>query len=100
MALAETTPVLEAANLQDDLRRAGMEPWAWVINNSVACASLSVPITSALLRQRALNEMREIQAVANRHARRYTLVPLLKDEPVGVDRLMQLASNSPVPALT
>jgi arsenite-transporting ATPase len=100
VALAETTPVLEAANLQDDLRRAGIEPWAWVINNSVAAASLSAPITSPLLRQRALNEMREIQAVATRHAKRYALVPLLKDEPVGVDRLMQLAANSPVLALT
>jgi hypothetical protein len=35
VTLAETTPVLEAANLQADLRRAGIEPWAWVINNSV-----------------------------------------------------------------
>ncbi len=38
VTLAETTPVLEAANLQADLRRAGIEPWAWVINNSVAAA--------------------------------------------------------------
>lgn len=29
VTLAETTPVLEAANLQRDLRRAGIEPWAW-----------------------------------------------------------------------
>ncbi|MBS0544071.1 MAG: arsenical pump-driving ATPase, partial [Proteobacteria bacterium] len=34
--LAETTPVLEAASLQADLRRAGIEPWAWVVNASVA----------------------------------------------------------------
>ena len=39
VTLAETTPVLEAANLQADLRRAGIEPWAWIINNSVAAAS-------------------------------------------------------------
>jgi arsenite-transporting ATPase len=37
-AFAETTPVLEAANLQQDLRRAGIEPWAWVVNNSLAAA--------------------------------------------------------------
>ncbi|MGL5987214.1 MAG: arsenical pump-driving ATPase, partial [Burkholderiales bacterium] len=36
VTLAETTPVLEAAHLQDDLRRAGIEPWAWLINNCVA----------------------------------------------------------------
>ena len=83
VTLAETTPVLEAANLQDDLRRAGIEPWAWIVNNSVAAARP----TSPLLRQRALNELREIRQIATRHARRYAVVPLLKAEPVGVDRL-------------
>ncbi len=87
--LAETTPVLEAANLQADLRRAGIEPWAWIINTSVAAASAK----SALLRQRAANELREIDAVASRHAQRYAVVPLLKEEPVGVERLLQLAAG-------
>lgn len=87
--LAETTPVLEAANLQADLRRAGIEPWAWVINVSVAAAAT----TSSLLRQRAANELREIDAVASRHAQRYAVVPLLKDEPVGVARLLELAAR-------
>jgi arsenite-transporting ATPase len=89
VTLAETTPVLEAANLQADLRRAGIEPWAWIINNSVAAAC----VTSPLLRQRARNERSEIEAVATRHARRYAVVPLLEEEPVGVDRLEQLVMN-------
>ena len=89
VTLAETTPVLEAANLQADLRRAGIEPWAWVINNSIAVAT----VTSPLLKARAHNELVEIEAVASRHATRYALVPLLKDEPVGVDRLLQLSAN-------
>ena len=50
-------------------------------------------VTSPLLKQRAHNELPEINAVITRHASRYALVPLLKDEPVGVDRLLQLASN-------
>jgi arsenite-transporting ATPase len=86
VTLAETTPVLEAAHLQDDLRRAGIEPWAWVINQSVAEARPE----AALLRQRAHNERAEIEAVAHRHAQRYAVVPLLKQEPIGVDRLRQL----------
>jgi arsenite-transporting ATPase len=86
VTLAETTPVLEAANLQADLRRAGIEPWAWVINNSVAAAA----VTSPLLQQRAHNELRDIEAVATHHAHRYALVPLLKEEPVGVQRLKDL----------
>jgi arsenite-transporting ATPase len=44
-----------------------------------------------LLRQRAHNELREIDAVASQHATRYAVVPLLKDEPVGVERLRDLA---------
>ena len=87
VTLAETTPVLEAANLQSDLRRAGIEPWAWVVNNSVAAANPQAP----LLRQRAHNELREIDAVASLHSKRFAVVPLLKDEPVGVERLRDLA---------
>ena len=45
---------------------------------------------SALLRQRAHNERTEIEAVAYRHARRYAVVPLLKQEPIGADRLRNL----------
>jgi arsenite-transporting ATPase len=89
VTLAETTPVLEAANLQEDLRRAGIEPWAWVINNSIA----ATPVESPLLRQRAANELQEIDAVARRHAHRYAVVPLLQDEPVGVDCLLEMAGN-------
>lgn len=89
VTLAETTPVLEAANLQADLRRAGIEPWAWIVNNSVAAARPAC----ALLRQRARNEAREIAAVATRHARRHAVVPLLEEEPVGLQRLRRLVGR-------
>jgi len=93
VTLAETTPVLEAANLQADLRRAGIEPWAWIINNSLAAAGPRSP----LLRQRARNELREIAAVATIHAARYAVVPLLQDEPIGVNRLLELAGHTMEP---
>ena len=89
VTLAEPTPVLEAANLQSDLRRAGIEPWAWVVNNSIAAAQPRAP----LLRQRAHNELREIEAVATRHASRFAVVPLLREEPVGARRLRELAES-------
>jgi arsenite-transporting ATPase len=92
VTLAETTPVLEAANLQNDLRRAGIEPWAWIINNSIAATDTQ----SALLRQRAFNEAGEIEAVAQQHARRYAVVPMLKDEPVGAERLQKLLQAQPL----
>lgn len=89
VTLAEKTPVLEAANLQADLRRAGIEPWAWVINNSVAATST----TSSLLHQRALNELVEIKSVAKEYSKRYAVLPMLKDEPIGVQRLLDLAAG-------
>lgn len=89
VTLAEKTPVLEAANLQSDLRRAGIEPWAWVINNSVAATSTS----SALLQQRACNELVEIKSVAKQYAPRYAVVPMLQYEPIGVQRLLDLAAG-------
>lgn len=87
VTLAETTPVLEAAGLQADLRRAGIEPWAWVVNQSVAAADP----TSPLLRRRAVNERRLIAEVATTHAARYAVIALQGEEPIGARRLRQLA---------
>jgi arsenite-transporting ATPase len=89
VTLAETTPVLEAAGLQSDLRRAGIEPWAWIVNNSVAFAH---PV-SPLLKLRAANEIAQIEAVVSTHARRWAVVPLQSEEPVGIERLRQLARH-------
>ena len=86
VTLAETTPVLEAVNLQEDLRRAGIEPWGWIINNSVAAAVSQ----SSLLMERAKNELKEIDDVAHRYAHRYAVVPLLNNEPVGETLLRAL----------
>lgn len=86
VTLAETTPVLEAAGLQADLRRAGIEPWAWIINNSLSAADPRSP----LLRRRALNEHAHINSVATVHAQRYAVVALQTEDPVGVVRLEQL----------
>ncbi len=89
VTLAEATPVLEAAGLQADLRRAGIEPWAWVVNNSVAAAKTR----SRLLRLRAAAELARINEVAARHSRRYAVVPMQTEEPVGVARLLKLAEG-------
>ncbi len=90
VTLAETTPVLEAARLQADLHRAGIEPWAWIVNQSLAAAAPR----SALLRHRARAELGEIEAVAREHAVRYAVVPLLAEEPVGVVRLRALVEGA------
>jgi arsenite-transporting ATPase len=90
VTLAETTPVLEAASLQADLRRAGIEPWAWVVNQSLAAAQLD----SVLLKLRAEQEWMQIEAVQRHHARRIAVVPMQAREPVGLAALRTLAASA------
>ncbi len=87
VALAETTPVLEAAGLDSELRRAQIHPWAWVINNSLAAAEPTAP----LLRRRAAAEIAQIATVRDDYADRIAVVPLLPVEPVGILALQALA---------
>lgn len=94
VTLAETTPVLEAESLQAELRRAGIHPWAWVVNNSMAAANPR----SALLQHRATAELPQIHRIAGGLADRYAVVPLLASEPVAICALRTLAATPPVPA--
>jgi arsenite-transporting ATPase len=89
VTLPETTPVLEAQALQADLRRAGIEPWAWVINSSLSAAGPHDP----LLLARAEEERPHIARV-QRSVERLAIVPMLVDEPVGATRLRALAEGS------
>ncbi|HKU03940.1 MAG TPA: arsenical pump-driving ATPase [Arthrobacter sp.] len=87
VTLAETTPVLEAKELKKDLERAGIKPWAWVINNSIAAAHPCTP----LLQARAAHEIEQIAEVRS-IAGRIALIPLLPDEPVGEAKLTSLTT--------
>lgn len=86
VTLAETTPVSEAAQLQADLRRAEIDPYAWIINSSLAAAGSTDP----LLKQRILAELRQIDLVKEKHARRLAIVPWATEEPVGAAHLREL----------
>ena len=96
VTLAETTPVREAAALQADLRRAGVEPFGWVVNRSLAAARPSDPLLAA----RAAAEVPEVEAVAARHAAtgpdgpRVAVLPYAPEPPVGAARLRTLARGS------
>ncbi|MFN3338067.1 MAG: arsenical pump-driving ATPase [Dietzia sp.] len=90
VSLAETTPVLEAAALQDDLRRAGIEPWAWVVNNALAASGT----TDAVLQRRAELEREQLDAVRDGLAERLAVVPYSAVDPVGPEALRRLASGS------
>jgi len=86
VTLAETTPVQEAAHLQDDLRRAEIEPYGWIINRSLAATQTTDPV----LRTRALAELDQIELVRTRYARRLFIVPWSADDPVGDSSLRRL----------
>ncbi len=88
VALPETTPVSEAERLQSDLRRAGIEPWAWVLNRSLEAAGPTDPI----LRDRARLEFAHIDRVRRELSSRVTVLPWLAEPPVGPDRLHALAA--------
>ena len=92
VTLPEPTPVHEAAMLQTDLRRAGIEPFAWVINQSLSGCGTQDP----LLRERAAGETRFIREVAEGLARRTIRVPWVLQDPVGAGGLAQLFPAQPV----
>lgn len=71
VTLAEATPVHEAERLQQDLARAGIVPFAWVINQSLLASGTTDP----LLAQRGYYERPFIARVADELAQRTTLLP-------------------------
>lgn len=86
VTLPETTPVSQAAALQEDLRRAHIEPFAWVINRSVLAAGTSDPLLSA----RIHNEKQQIERIAGGLAERRYVAPWLEKPPVGLEQLSRL----------
>lgn len=89
VTLPEATPVHEAAALQTDLRRAGIEPFAWVINQSFA----QVKTNDRLLIARGMNELPFIREVCNGLSRRTVLVKWVAEEPVGHEKLARLLQS-------
>lgn len=94
VTLPEATPVHEAAALQDDLRRAHIEPHAWVINQSLLHSGSCDP----LLQRREHAEHRYIQEVVDKHATRTAWLPWQAEEPVGPEALLHLAAVTPPPS--
>jgi arsenite-transporting ATPase len=86
VTLPETTPVSEAASLQDDLRRAKIEPWARVVNRTLAGSGTTDP----LLRRRIAGEAVQIGRIRKGLSRRLFAVPFCAEPPVGLARLLAL----------
>ncbi len=86
VTLPETTPVLEAERLQRDLRRAGITPFGWVVNASLAATGTRHPLLVA----RARTEAPEIARVRDGLADRYAVVAMQAQDPVGAQALRGL----------
>ncbi|MRD48132.1 arsenical pump-driving ATPase [Caenimonas koreensis DSM 17982] len=87
VTLPEVTPVSQAAALQTDLRRAGVDPYAWVLNKSVLAAGTSDPLLGARLN----GERVQLERISGGLASRLFVVPWLVHAPVGVEQLSKLA---------
>ena len=81
--LAEATPVHEAERLQQDLARAGIKPFAWVINQSLLASGTHNP----LLSERGRYEIPFIRKVAEELSPRCALIPWLAEPPIGAKGL-------------
>jgi arsenite-transporting ATPase len=90
ITLPEATPVHEAAALQADLRRARIEPYAWVINQSLLHSGSCDP----LLQRREHAEHRYIDEVVEKQATRTAWLPWQAEEPIGPEALAHLAATS------
>jgi len=95
VTLPEVTPVSQAAALQDDLRRAQIEPFAWVLNKSVLAARTRDP----LLQARLAGERKQIERMSAGLARRLYALPWMATPPIGLNELAALV-RAPAPAAT
>jgi arsenite-transporting ATPase len=86
ITVPEATPVHEAERLQEDLRRAKIEPFAWVINQSFALSGT----TDALLATRGVNELNYIAEVTSKTAHQVVISPWLPNEIRGIEHLRRL----------
>lgn len=89
VTIPEATPVHEAQRLQDDLRRAQIEPFAWVINQSLAPLELTDPV----LQHRRHHESQFLREVIEQHANRVALVPWYPQPPTGTTALRRLSTQ-------
>ena len=86
VTLAEATPVIEATRLQEDLKRAQIDPKWWVINQSLYGTDTEDPV----LKGRAVAEKQWIKKVKEELSDRCALVPWMEEEKIGYHNLKEM----------
>ncbi len=85
VTLAEATPVHEARRLEEDLSRAGIRTFGWVINQSFALSETDDPTLAA----HGLNELgyiQEVQSISNGRVAIFPWVAGVENQPVDLVR--------------
>ncbi|MCQ2010168.1 arsenical pump-driving ATPase [Sporolactobacillus sp. STSJ-5] len=82
VTLAETTPVLEAERLAADLKRAGILPSWWIVNQSL----IMTRTTNSLLKKRAENERDWIERVDQDANHRFAVIPWQESQQPGLKK--------------
>jgi arsenite/tail-anchored protein-transporting ATPase len=77
VSLPETTPMREAGALQSDLNRAGIKPYAWLINQSL---SMLTGISDPLLKSRASAEIQVIDTIKTTYSQRTFGIPFIAEK--------------------
>lgn len=77
VTLPETTPMREAGSLQDDLKRAGIKPYAWLVNQSLSMLS---GISDLLLKSRANAEIEVIDTIKEIYSEKTFGIPFVAEK--------------------
>ena len=89
VTLPEVTPVSQAAALQDDLRRAKVEPFAWVMNKSLLASGTIDPVLTARMK----SEEKQVERVKSGLAKKIFVLPWQATPPVGISELSKLVKK-------
>ncbi len=89
VTLPEVTPVSQAAALQDDLRRAQVEPFAWVMNKSLLASGTMDPILTARMK----SEQKQFERVKSGLAKKIFVLPWQATPPIGISELSKLVKK-------
>lgn len=76
VTLAQATPVHEARRLEEDLERAGIRTFGWIINQSFAVSGTNDPVLAA----HGLNELNYIREVQSNGTGRLAVIPWVPDQ--------------------
>lgn len=96
VTLPESTPVHEAASLQNDLKRADIYPYGWIINKSFFDSGT----TDTQLALKSINEIKYISEVIDKYSKKTIITPWSSEELQGENSFVRYLNNLKQSSLT